>query len=344
MYRDPTTGGADFDQQPVFGIYGYKNGIYEYIIELGNIASPNIENVDLTDFVSCGGIKVEKGRYDISIVLSTTDYEYYKFTYQRCCRDMAMTNIVDPGETGIAISIDIYPKTNDLIGNSPLPGDLFPVLVGLNSTQTFDMSLQKEENTFFPYNPNYTISKPQAAGGIDGANVGDPQSCTGVTPNNKNCPPPYGVVSYIDEDEPYGANSNVTIDPITGIMTFDVSEQGYNSMALTIENYNDNGEIMSRIQQQFVSRFSDCITSTSDQVNDDLSVWPNPTNDRINCNIELDSYKISTTSGIPILIKENINSDFSNESIDISSISAGLYLFQCTTKFGKIYTKKIVKL
>ncbi|HWY10486.1 MAG TPA: hypothetical protein VN026_04120, partial [Bacteroidia bacterium] len=99
VYRDCYNGQAQLDNPAIVNIFD-KNGILVDtmqipMLSLNNIA-PSINNPCITP---PNTVCVEEGIYEEIITLPPINGGYY-IVYQRCCRNNAILNIVNPGGTG----------------------------------------------------------------------------------------------------------------------------------------------------------------------------------------------------------------------------------------------------
>lgn len=88
---------------------------------------------------------------------------------------------------------------------------------------------------------------------------------------------------------------------------------------------------------------SECITSSSNRLNKDIKIYPNPSIDFVNIDLENDqiiSYNIKDLLGKSLFSKSNIH--LSSCSLDLSSLPLGNYFIEILSKKGLFY-HKIVK-
>ncbi len=173
-------------------------------------------------------------------------------TYQRCCRNSVLDNIINPLQTGTTYSIYISPKAKTLQNSSPQFGFYPPVFVCVN----------------------YPIIHPHAADDIDGdslvysfytpfrgASFGFPIPTPDQPPlgppygPNEIQPPPYQTLTW--KDPPYnltqllGPSSNpLSIDHTTGLITGFPQIQGRFVVGVQVQEYR-NGQLISVLQRDF---------------------------------------------------------------------------------------------
>jgi hypothetical protein len=83
------------------------------------------------------------------------------------------------------------------------------------------------------------------------------------------------------------------------------------------------------------------LNSTTDQENA-ISVYPNPAKDKVELSSDIEFKKITITS-IDGKVLKTFSSTQKNQTIDISTLSKGIYFINITTVTDKLITKKIVK-
>lgn len=83
------------------------------------------------------------------------------------------------------------------------------------------------------------------------------------------------------------------------------------------------------------------LNSNTDQENA-ISVYPNPTKDKVELSSDVEFKKI-TINSIDGKVLKTFSSTQKNQTIDISTLSKGIYFINITTVTDKLITKKIVK-
>ncbi|MCF8244196.1 MAG: gliding motility-associated C-terminal domain-containing protein [Saprospiraceae bacterium] len=173
-------------------------------------------------------------------------------TYQRCCRNSALDNIVNPLETGASYWIYLSPNAKNLHNSSPQFGFYPPVFVCVNYPivhphQATDIDGDSLVYKFYtPFTGayyDYPIPTP------DQPPYGSPYEIDEIQP------PPYDTVVW--NDPPYnlgqllGPSSDpLSIDPITGLITGYPSIQGRFVVGVLVEEYR-NGQLLSVVRRDF---------------------------------------------------------------------------------------------
>lgn len=84
-----------------------------------------------------------------------------------------------------------------------------------------------------------------------------------------------------------------------------------------------------------------CTVNTKDIVEDKFTLFPNPTKDFLNLDIELRNYKIRDVNGKIII---SGNSIANNESINVTILSSGAYILSGMGSDGSMVTKRFIKI
>ncbi len=173
-------------------------------------------------------------------------------TYQRCCRNSAVDNIVDPLNTGATYWIYLSPKAKTLQNSSPQFGFYPPVFVCVNypiehphaATDINGDSLVYKFYTPF-VGASFTFPIPTA----DQIPYGSPYEIDEIQP------PPYTTLTWVDP--PYNlsqllgpSSSPLSIDPATGLITGFPQIQGRFVVGVLVEEYR-NGQLLSVLRRDF---------------------------------------------------------------------------------------------
>ena len=259
VYRDcSTSDGAQFD-----GVNGglptsitiYKGNspvpyatIYPNPPQVTSI-EPNVSNPCL---IVPPNVCVEEGVYRFSLNLPLSDESYF-ITYQRCCRNVTITNIDDPGGTGATYTMELTPKAQSVCNNSPVFNNFPPIIICSGEDINFDHSATDVDGDQLVYR----FCKPLHGGGLDQSDPGY-LSFNGVAPD-PDAPPPYQGVHYISpysEVHPLGA-TDVAIDPATGLITGVPSITGQFVVGVCVDEYR-NGDLLSMTRRDFQFNVANC--------------------------------------------------------------------------------------
>jgi len=259
LFRDVAGNGAPFDNSARFGIYETDPGSNTWSHRQTIISNPiNIQRVPYEDkcVIVPPTIIIDKANYifDIELPWST---KIYQITYQRCCRNITISNIIDPGATGAAFYVEIFGNSIQECNNSPVFNKFPPILICNQKMLNFDHSASDSEGNRL----EYEFCAPLHAGGTDGATTpGSPLSCTGVTPLPDSCPPPFEEVVFgpaYSPVNPMGGSPQISIDPVTGIISGVPNLQGQYVVGVCVKEFK-NGVQIGSIRREFQFNVVNC--------------------------------------------------------------------------------------
>lgn len=185
-------------------------------------------------FIPPVGICVEEGYYLDTVVLPANT-SGYTATYQRCCHNSSILNIITPSFNGTTITTNIPPQIN----NSAIFLNFPPIYICVNDTF------------------NYSF----AATDIDGDSLAY-QMCTplsGITTfsgqPNPAYPPPYAPINWVSSfsaNNPVSTTSGVNFNSSTGAINFIPNIQGQYAVGICALEYR-NGILLNtnRLEIQF---------------------------------------------------------------------------------------------
>jgi hypothetical protein len=259
MYRDAIGGGANFDINAGFGIYEKLQGsnIWTHKQTL-RINPSDIQLVTYGDecVIVPPNIQVEKANYIFNVTIPWSE-SVFQITYQRCCRNNTITNLLRPEETGAAFSVEIYGNAIRECNNSPVFNNFPPVLICNQKMLDFDHSAFDLEGDRL----EYEFCAPFHAGGTDGATTpGSALACTGVTPNPSLCLPPFAEVTYSGQysaQNPMGGNPIITIDRNTGRISGIPNLLGQFVVGVCVKEFK-NGILIGTIKRDFQFNVVNC--------------------------------------------------------------------------------------
>ena len=258
LYRDATGGGALFDSdgraptfemtvfrgQRIFGRYEiFRNGL---TIEVLPIVDPD------PCVIYPPNLRTESGRYVTEITLPISD-ETYTVSYQRCCRNEVISNVVNPGDAGATYLVEIPPLAQRTCNASPVFNSLAPLVICVDQQLEFDHAATDREGDEL----RYSLCNPFLGGGPqqgDGA-----ESLSGVTPNPESAPPyrslafrpPFAAQAPLDSEPP------MSIDAATGLLRVRPGTQGVFVLCVSVEEYRD-GELIGEVRRDFQFNVVSC--------------------------------------------------------------------------------------
>ena len=253
MYRDTESGGAQFDNNAVFGVWNGSGDNWSFYTRFDNQqffdrADIEIEDDPCVDIPS--NVGVEKAVYSFDVILEVNGDDYI-IGYQRCCRNPTITNLINPGDTGAAFQIEVTAEALALCNNSPKFNNFPPIFVCANFDIGFDHSATDAEGDVLVYE----FCAPLQAGGTVGTdmNPGDPESCEGVRPSPQNCTPTFDPVNFapgFSANNPMQGNPVVSIDAATGLISGAPTTIGQYVVGVCVKEFRD-GVLLGETRRDF---------------------------------------------------------------------------------------------
>lgn len=252
VYRDCQSNGAGFDSAPNSGTQGtitvYLGDDTTPFIDTYFLDAPVITPVDNNPDNPCiivpPVVCVEEGVYTFYLELPP-ETDPYHITYQRCCRNPTIDNIIDPDTYGATYTIAITNTAQVECNNSPVFNNFPPPAICVNKDLVFDHSASDVEGDQLVYELcNPFVGGGQGGGG--GANVPAPVV---------DAPPPYDFLPFdlgggYSALVPLGPGSDLMIDANTGEITGFPTTQGQYVVGICVSEYR-NGALLSSSFRDF---------------------------------------------------------------------------------------------
>jgi len=169
----------------------------------------------------------------------------YRLVYQRCCRNKAINNIVQPGDTGSTYEVRIPPRSLAVCNNSPVFDNFPPMVLCAGFPLEFDNSATDLDGDSLLYE----LCTP-----YKGANTQDPQPLQAS-------PPPYQPIIWEDgfdeQNQIGGGMFPLKIDPATGKLTGFPTINGQYVVGICVKEFRNN-RLLSTSIRDFQFNVSDC--------------------------------------------------------------------------------------
>jgi gliding motility-associated-like protein len=256
LYRDAAGGGAEFDGAP--GSIGpatitvYRGST---IFLNTNAGTPQEDDVppDVSNpcLIIPPNVEVEEGVYVFDVNLPQSN-ETYTISYQRCCRNNTITNLLNPGDTGATYTVDITPQSQSSCNSSPSFNNQPPIIICAGTDINFDFSATDPDGDFLVYE----LCAPFTGGGND---VDNPSTPGGVAPD-PDLPPPYSTVDFapgFSALSPMQGDPEVTINSSTGLITGTPVLLGQYAVGVCVFEYR-NGVLLSTVRRDFQFNVAEC--------------------------------------------------------------------------------------
>jgi gliding motility-associated-like protein len=257
VYRDAKFGttGAPLDPTAPIGIY--EEGNFNTPIRTIQVSLMNDGLIPVVSPSPClsvpPDIQVEHGTYEFDLDLPVVTHSYF-ILYQRCCRNVTITNIVNPADAGATFEVEITKEAQALKNNGPEFKLFPPVAICANVPLFFDHSAVDLDGDVL----KYKFCAPQNGGGPI---LTDPglSGCDGAAPMPpcKNTPNPIVFLAPFSETNPMGGSPMITINPNTGIISGKPTLLGQFVVGVCVEEYR-NGVLISTLRRDFQFNVVDC--------------------------------------------------------------------------------------
>jgi len=260
VYRDDNcVDCAEFDPIASIGIYRCSSCSQEsqnnpfLTINTPLLSSGVVTNPDYPCLIP-PNVVVEEGLYRFTAQLPLSN-ESYHISYQRCCRNVTISNILFPDDQGATYTTEITPFAQQECNSNPVFNEFPPTIICAGAPLTFDHSAADPDGDQLVY----SFCPPLNGGGNDVTNAGY-QECFGAQPTPA-CPPPYDNIAFLAPnytfDNPVGGNPEITIDPNTGLITGTPTTQGQFVVGVCVEEYR-NGTLIGTVFRDFQFNVAAC--------------------------------------------------------------------------------------
>ena len=238
---------VEFDNPASIGIY--ENGILKFNLQV-LIHDTLYVNANPPDpcFIPPAGICVQQGTYIDTVALPNSIYGY-DITYQRCCRNTSVNNILNPGITGETVTTHI-PSTNIvLIDSSPKFNSLPPVFICVGTNFSYSFGATDSDGDSLVYN----LCTP-LEGGTNINSIPSPPP-----------PPPYDTIIWqngFSATNPFPSQSGISFNQQNGNISFIPTTQGMYSISVLISEYR-NGIFLGSVRRDLELSIVVCGTVAS---------------------------------------------------------------------------------
>lgn len=198
---------------------------------------------------------VQEGIYRFTLNLPISTTQSYHITYQRCCRNETINNILVPDQVGATYTVEITPAAQQVCNNGPDFDTFPPTVICGGFPLEYDHSATDADGDQLVY----SFSAPLVGGG-NLLGQGTFNTCAGAYPT-PGCPPPYNPVTFVvplyTAVAPMAGNPVVTINPTTGLISGTPVIQGQFVVGVLVEEFRD-GVLLSRIFRDFQFNVASC--------------------------------------------------------------------------------------
>lgn len=259
VYRDCSsnnTQGTGFDQDASVGIFNASGSLYTNITMTLNNATTSNLSVGLENpcFVLPPNVCVDRAVYTTNVTLPPSA-DGYTISYQRCCSNGTVANLVNPSSTGITLTTTIPGTSTGAWGNSSPYFTTTPsVAMCLGADYFFNTGVLDPDGDEL----QYTFCEPYTGG--------TPTDPAPAIPSQ----PPYTPVTFangFDANNPMPGNPPFSIDPVTGFITGNASQLGMFVVCICVSDVR-NGVVLSTTRRTFQFKVTNCDPNITAAVSD----------------------------------------------------------------------------
>lgn len=319
IYRDCLGNGAPYDDPAEMAIYsGVPNGSTFTTVQTFQVFNPiitEIEPIPPDCIAQIPTVCVQQAIYTFERTLPVLANASYFIVYQRCCRNLTISNLINPGDVGATYAMEITAAAQGVCNNSPVFKNFPPIIICKDFFLDFDHSAIDVDGDQLIYD---FVAPLQGGGPLLQAPA--LTSCEGAKPTPP-CSPPFENVIFSPPYsllDPMGGNPKVTINNNSGLITGTPNTQGQFVVGVRVREFR-NGVQLSELRRDFQFNVADC----------------QPT---VLANIETDSFKIVGSKKFAIKSCGENTVEFQNLSLDQSKISSWEWRFDLNN--GNIFSEK----
>ncbi|MBK9104186.1 MAG: hypothetical protein IPL92_06345 [Saprospiraceae bacterium] len=139
IYRDCASNGADFDNPARIGVYSHVNGVYTFVkmLNVNHGFVTSLEAQENPCLILPPNVCVEETSYFINLNNLPLIAGSYIVSWQRCCRNNTITNIVAPNNTGATYTIEVTEEAQRTCNNGPQFINFPPIGICVNDPLNF---------------------------------------------------------------------------------------------------------------------------------------------------------------------------------------------------------------
>ncbi len=253
LYRDCYNGLAPYDNPASVFIFN-SAGVFIDSLEVpfpGSVVLPIVLNNPC--LVPPTNVCVEEAIYQVVVNLPPIAGGY-NITYQRCCRNGTILNLISPGAVGATYMAHIPDASVAVANSSPHYDNFPPIFLCAGVPLNFDHSATDPDGDSLYYalcDPFTGLSASCPILGVPGANSG----CPGIA-----SPPPYSYVPWAvpySGSYPMSSSPALAVNPVTGLMTGTPNMIGQWVVGVCVSEYR-NGVLIDVNKRDFQFNVVNC--------------------------------------------------------------------------------------
>lgn len=282
LYRDCLGGGAAFDNPALIAIYRGSWSSAEFVEKI-SVFNPLITNLPAQS--NCSGtppqLCIEQATYTFDKTLPVVAGQSYFIVYQRCCHVETISNIIEPGNVGSTVMVELNPEAMALNNSSPVLPPYPAVALCIHHPANVIQAATDADGDQLVY----TFTAPYAGGG---PLLSPPQvsSCEGSLPDPP-CAPPYTPVPYVvpqyTPEQPMAGDPLIQLNPVSGVITGTPNVLGRFVVGVVVQEFRGATQLSTTIREISFNVFDENATAAQEPAAArlDFAVYPNPARDRI---------------------------------------------------------------
>ena len=289
LYRDCNGGGAPFDDPARIAIYR-GNWSTSTLVSSFTVSTPVVNPLIIAS--GCAGsppqLCLEQGTYLFDRTLPVVAGESYFIVYQRCCHTETISNIIEPGNTGSTVMVELSAEAMSANNSSPILPPYPVVALCIHHPMHIVQTVTETDNDLVVYN----FVAPYAGGGPI-LNPPQVSSCEGSLPDPP-CAPPYVPVPYVvpqyTPTSPMAGDPLIQINLDSGIITGTPNTLGQFLVGIVFQEFR-NGVLLSSTRREITFTVFDENATAWQEANPARAIFqlsPNPARDWISWPAELE--------------------------------------------------------
>jgi gliding motility-associated-like protein len=249
VYRDCNSTTEYDTDLPMTVFNGVGSQIYDFLIPMPTPVQLDVVfNNPCVDIPS--GICVQEAVYTKTVTLPAST-SGYTLSYQKCCRTGSTQNLINPGDQGITLTIDIPPPADAVCNSSPRFDNYPPLLLCANEPLIFDHSATDPDGDSLVYE----LCTPYQGGGT----TLFPPNCATCPSPIPALPPPYTAIVWAggySPTNPFGGGT-ISINSNTGLLQATPPMPGFFAVGVCVKEYR-NGVLLSTNVRDFIFQVMNC--------------------------------------------------------------------------------------
>lgn len=251
VYRDAINGQAPFDNPAYIGVY-INGSTSTTAFQTLSLGSPNITTMTNNDLGPCAPtsptpISTQEGIYTITTTVPYNANGYW-FSYQRCCRNNTISNLINPGAVGATYTIFMSGLAQQICNDSPVFDNYPPIFLCTYEPLVFDHAATDQNG----HRLEYSLCSP-----FTGATAAAPMPIPSAGP-------PYTMVPFsggFSAGFPMSASPALSIHPTTGQLTGTPTVAGQYVVGVCVQEYDANNNLISTTLRDFQFNVLNCIST-----------------------------------------------------------------------------------